>query len=82
MEWKFYDDGVVFLVLMPDIKPCTIISSFDSSQHAIKLLSNNCWIKYLGIQSAPSGNQAFQYQSFNQIAKTRVRTLDTNLFGR
>ena len=56
MEWTFYDDGRVILATMPDIEPFTITSSFDKSRYVIKLLSNNACIKYLGIQSTPSGN--------------------------
>ena len=39
-------------------------------------------MKYLGIQSASSGNQDAQYQSSISTAKLGARTLDTNPFGR
>ena len=80
MEWKINDDGRVIPDLMPDIEPFTIISSFDDTKYVIKILSNNDCMKYLGIQSTPSGNQDSQYKSLINIAKTGVHTQDTNLF--
>ena len=57
MEWTFHEDVRVILATKPDIEPFTITSLFDKSQYVIELLSNNECMKYLGIQSAPSGNQ-------------------------
>ena len=57
MGWIFHDDGRVILATKPDIEPFALTSSFDKSQYVIELLSNNDCMKYLGIQSAPSGNQ-------------------------
>ena len=82
MEQKFRDDGRVFLVLMPDIDSFTTTFSFDNTKHVITLLSNNSCMKYLDIQSIPSGNQESQFKSLIQINKTCARTLDTNPFGR
>ena len=82
MEWIFHDDGRVILAPMPEIEFFTITSSFDKSHNAIKLLSNNECMKYLGIQSAPSGNQDSQFHPSITTAKLSARTLDTNPFGR
>ena len=39
-------------------------------------------MKYLGIKSAPLGNQSSQYQPSIQIIKPGARSLDTNSLGR
>ena len=82
MEWEFHDDGRVILAPMSDIEPFTITSSFDKSHYLIKLLSNNEYMKYLGIQSTPAGNQDSQFHSSITTAELGARTLDTNPFGR
>ena len=82
MEWTFHDDGRVILAPMSDVEPFTITSSFDKSHYVMTLLSNNECMKYLGIQSAPSGNQDSQFHSSITTAKLGARTLDTNPFGR
>ena len=81
MEWIFHDDGRVILVSIPDIESFTNTPSFDDSKCVIKILSNDECMKYLGIQSDPSGNQNSQYSSSINIAKVGARTLDTNPFG-
>ena len=82
MEWKFHDDGKVFLTQIPDIDHFRNTPSFDNTKHVINLLPKNSCMTYLGIESASSGNQDSQLKCLIQIANTGARTLDTNNFGR
>ena len=54
---KFHVYGRIFLEKLSDIEPFTIVSSFDDTKYVIQILSNNSYMKYVDIQSTPSGKQ-------------------------
>ena len=68
------------------LHPCLTLNHLPLLHHLINLtmLLNfypEC-MEYLGIKSAPSGNQELQFHSSITTAKLGARTLDTNPFGR